>query len=126
MIGIVAAAAILVAGGIVAWLVTRAPTAQAVAEDYLRALSAGDFASIDGLLAEGGEDVDLAGTAFAGADSYISDYSFEIEDGASAAVSVRADVTLAGQRAVVGFVLVQEGGRWQVGADYLADVTIQT
>lgn len=126
VIGIVAAAAILVAGGVAAWFLIRAPSAQAVAEDYLRGLSEGDFASIEGVLAERGEDVDLAGTAFAGADSYISDYSFDIEDGASAALSVHADVTLAGLPAVVGFGLVQEGGRWKVGADYLAEVTIQT
>ncbi len=35
-------------------------------------------------------------------------------------------MTLARRPAVVGFVLVQQDGRWKVGADYLAEVTIQT
>ena len=44
MIGIAAAVAVLVAaGGVFAWLLSRPPSAEAVAEDYLRALSEGDW-----------------------------------------------------------------------------------
>lgn len=127
VIGLVAAVAILAAaGGIAAWLVTRPASPHAVAEDYLRALSVGDFAGIQGLLADGGADAGVAGTALAGAESYISDYTFDLEDGAAGTKTVHADVTLAGRPATVGFVLVQQDERWKVGDDYLAVVTIQT
>ncbi len=68
MIGLVAAVAILAAAGgdrgVARHTARRAP--QAVAEDYLRALSVGDFAGIEGLLAEGGADAGVAGTALRG------------------------------------------------------------
>jgi len=127
VIGVVAAAAVLVAaGGVVTWLVTRPPSAEAVAEDYLRALSAGDFASVESLLAAGSPDLDAVATAFSGADSYISDYSFALEADGADSQQVRADVELGGEPAVVGFVLVLQDGRWRVTADALAEVTIQT
>jgi hypothetical protein len=126
VIGIAAAVAVLVAaGGVLAWLLSRPPSAEAVAEDYLRALSEGDFARIEGLLVDGSAPP-AAETAFSGASEYISDYSFDLEDGGSGTRTARAEVTLDGDRAIVDFVLTEQDGRWKVGADALAEVTIHT
>jgi hypothetical protein len=126
MIGIVAAAAILVvAGAALAWLLTRPPSPEAVADDYLRALSEGDVARIESLFTEGGLSP-AAEAAFSGASGYISDYSLDLEDGGSGARTARAEVTLGGGPAIVEFVLTEQDGRWKVGPGALADVTIQT
>ena len=122
---VAAGGVLLAAAGLMAWFFSHPPSAEAVAEHYLRALAAGDVAGIEGLLAEG-HDLGIAATAFSGADSYISDYSFGIDDGASGSRTVLAEVTLAAEPATVGFVLVPQDGRWKVGGDYLAEVTIQT
>ena len=126
VVGIVAAGAVLIAAaGLVAWLVSRPPSAEAVAEDYLRALAAGDLARVEGLLAED-QDLGVARTAFSGADSYISDYTFDMDDADRGSRTVRAEVMLAAEPGVLGFVLIQQDGRWKVGGDHLAEVTIQT
>jgi hypothetical protein len=126
VIGIVAAVAVLVAaGGVLAWLLSRPPSAEAVAEDYLRALSEGDFARIEGLLVQGSVPPPTEG-AFSGASEYISDYSFDLEDGGSGTRTARAEVTLDGEPAIVRFVLTAHDGRWKVSADALAEVAVHT
>jgi len=45
----VAAAAVLVGGGLAWWLLARPPSVEDAARSYLDALSAGDFASIDSM-----------------------------------------------------------------------------
>ena len=53
MVGIVAAAgALVIAGGVAAWILTRPASAESVADQYLRALSRGDASAIHGLLAD--------------------------------------------------------------------------
>jgi hypothetical protein len=118
-------AMVLVGGGVLAWLLTRPPSAEAVAEEYLRALSEGDVAGVEGLLAEDSASP-VTESAFAGASGYISDYSFDLEDSGSGTRTARAEVTLGGEPAIVDFVLTEQDGRWKVGADALAEVTIQT
>lgn len=108
------------------WILTRQPSADAVAEDYLRALSEGDFAAIEGLIVDGGEGLAQVETAFSGATAYISDYSFDIVDDDAGTRSVRATVELGGERGVVGFSLTREGGGWRVGADHLATLEVET
>ena len=82
MIGIVVAAALVVAAGAVgAWVLTRPPSAEAVADDYLRALSKGDLAGIESVVVDGhSRQLDQVGAAFAGAQGYISHYSVELGD----------------------------------------------
>lgn len=127
VIGIAAAAVVLVvAGGVTAWILTRPPSPEAVAEQYLQALSDGDFAAIEGLLAERDDGLDAAGTALAGAADFISDYSFEIGSESDAARTVRAEVQLDGEPAVVGFGLVEQDGGWKIGGDYLASLEVHT
>ncbi|GAA1993129.1 hypothetical protein [Microbacterium pumilum] len=127
VIAIAAAAVVLVvAGGVTAWILTRPPGPEAVAERYLQALSDGDFGTIEGLLAERDEGLDAVGAALAGATGFISDYSFQIENESDAARTVRADVELDGEPAVVGFGLVQQDGGWKIDGDYLASLEAQT
>src|SRR4051812_27381533 len=110
MIGIVATVAVLLAaGGVLAWLLARPPSAEAVAEDYLRALSEGDVAGIDGLLVDGTASP-ATETAFSGASGYITDYSFDLDDSGSGIRTARAEVTLGGDPHIVDFVLTEEGG----------------
>lgn len=127
MIGIAAVVgAVVVAGGVTMWLLSRPPSAADIAEEYLRALSTGDVAAIEGLVADPA-DLALAGSAFSGATSYITDYSFDLgDDDAADLRSVRAEVTLAGRPGIVGFVLTQQNGSWRVGADYLASLEAAT
>lgn len=122
----VTAAVVLIGAGVAVWLVSRPPSAEAVAEDYLRALAAGDAARIDELLDDGDEHAELALKALSGADSYISGYSFEVSPAEAGMRTVRADVTLGGEPGIVGFTLTERDGRWLVGSDYLAELTAQT
>ena len=127
VIGIVAAAtAVVVAGGVAGLVLTRPTSADAVADEYLRALSEGDFPAIESLVVDGGEDLEQVEAAFAGASAYISDYSFEIDDGGAGTQRVRAEVDLDGEPAVVLFVLTQEDGRWRVAADHLGSLEVET
>ncbi|GAA1958338.1 hypothetical protein [Microbacterium deminutum] len=126
VIAIVAAAALVVAGGATAaWLLTRPPSAEAVADAYLRALSEGDFATIQGLVGGGDSDGRQLESAFSGASGHISDYSVRLSGESDAARTARADVELGGEKAVVTFSLTQQDGRWKV-ADYLASLEVKT
>lgn len=125
MIGIVVAAAVVVAGGAAVWLFTRSPSAEDVARQYLTALSAGDVSAVRGLLAEAPADADQIEAAFGGATGFITDFTFEMNDGDSEERRVSADVTLGGDAGVIGFVLAKTDGGWRVASDYLASLEIQ-
>lgn len=126
VVGIVAAAAaIVVAGGVTAWVLTRPPSAEAVADEYLRALAHGDFAAVEGLVTAGDADSAQLEAAFSGASGYISGYSVELTGTSDAARTARANVELGGAKAVVTFALAQHDGRWKVG-DYLASLQATT
>lgn len=125
----VGVAAVLVAAGVTAWTLSRAPSAEEAAERYLRALADGDFAAIARMLPEEGVDaavLDRAEAAFAGASGHIEDYSFEVFDDAPGLRSVRADVGLNGAPGVVGFILADTGGAWLLSADFLASAEVTT
>ncbi len=127
MIGIVAASTalvVIVAGGLV-WILTRPPSAEAVAEEYLGALADADYPTIESLVG-GGDGLDEVEAAFSGATGFISDYSFEMDDEASGTRRVRAEVDLAGEPAIVGFVLTERDGRWMIGGDYLGELEVET
>lgn len=124
VIGIATGAAALVAAvGAVWWFTAQAPSAEQTAEAYLRALSEGDADALTGLI-----DDDTGGfaeivEAFAGADSYLEEYTLEgIGDDGSA----RADVVLDGEQGVVFFQLGETPGGWRVDADYLASLDVTT
>jgi hypothetical protein len=115
VVGIVVAAVLVVAGGgAAAWFLTRPPSPQSVADDYLRALSKGDISTIERLLVAGTADLPQIESAFAGASGHISHYSVTVAGSSDAERSARADVELGGSPAVVGFTLVQHDGTWKV------------
>jgi hypothetical protein len=127
VIGITAgAAAATIAVGVIWWLVARPPSAEDTAEAYLQALSEGDADAVASLLHEVPGDFPRTAEAFAGADSYVDDHTFALTEQAPDLVSVRAEVELGGEQAVVGFLLGREGGRWVVTADYAASLEVAT
>ena len=127
MVGITAAAgALVIAGGVALWTLTRPLSAEAVADQYLQALSNGDAAAIDRLVA-GDDGLDEQSDAiFAGASGYISDYSVAISPESDAVRTARADVELGGEPAVIRFTLTQEDGRWRVAGDHLASLRVDS
>ncbi|MDN3494601.1 hypothetical protein QL996_01560 [Planococcus sp. APC 4015] len=125
VVGIVAgAAAVAIGAGVTAWIVSRPPSAEAVAESYLRALSEGDFDTIAPLLPDS-VDAEHLESAFAGATGYISDYAYTLTGDGGGMLGVRADVEIDGEPGVVGFLLTPEGGRWKI-ADFLAVLDVTT
>ena len=126
MVGIVAATgALVIAGGVAAWLLSRPASASEVADQYLRALADGDATKIDGLLAGEGLSEQTEAT-FAGASAYITDYSVDLAAESDAVRTARADVELGGAPAVVVFSLTQQDGRWTIGEDSLASLRVET
>lgn len=127
MVGIVAAAgALVIAGGVAAWILTRPASAESVADQYLRALSRGDASAIHGLLADDEGLDEQTDAMFAGADGYISDYSVALSAESDAVRTARADVELGGEPGVIVFTLTQQDGRWKVGEDPLASLRVDT
>lgn len=123
VVGIAVGAAALIAGaGVVIWSTTRPPSIESAAGTYLDALADGDFASIGAMLPGDQADVDVLEAAFAGATARIADVEFEI----AADDSVHADVTIAGEAAIVAFDLVQRDGRWVLAGDFLATLDVST
>lgn len=123
VIGIAAGAlALVVAGGAAWWLLSRPATAEQTAEAYLHALSTGDAAGVRGLLAQEPDGFDAIAASFQDADAYLQEYDFEVQDDDS----VRAEGTLGGEPAVIGFTLTETGAGWRVDADYLATLDVTT
>lgn len=113
------AVAIIIAGGVAVWsLAGRGPSAEETAEAYLKALSEGDAAAVRDLLDTEPEPENFTQieAAFAGADSYLTDYEFELADDNS----VRARVTLGGAPGVVFFILSEGADGFRVNGDFLA------
>lgn len=125
VVGIAVAAVAVVGGGVAWWLLAQPPSPEQTAESYLRALSDGDFAAIEELLDQP-HDLAQAESAFAGASSYISDYTYEVHADSASTRSVRAEVELGGGPAVVGFVLTSQGGEWRLSGDFLAELRVST
>lgn len=123
--GIVAGVAVVAIGaGIAAWTLTRPPSADDVADRYLRALSNGDFAAIAPLLPES-VDAGHLETAFAGATAHLTDYAVTLT-GDGDAVSARADVRLGGADGVVVFGLARTDDGWTLAQDFLASLEVST
>lgn len=128
VVGIIAGAAVLAMGaGLAVWAFSRPPSPEAAAETYLRALSDGDFDTIEGLLDhDDSADHDALRQTFEGASGYITEYDFAVMDDSSGMKGVRAEVELGGEPGVVHFALAESGGRWRLAADYLGAVEATT
>jgi hypothetical protein len=125
IIGISAAAAVLVVGGVVAWfLLSRSPGPDATATAYLDALERGDAVAATELL---DADVPDAADAFAGADEYLSDPVVDSVSGGDAA-EARADVsfTLAGETRTATIALLDTDGGWKVASAGLGSLAVTT
>lgn len=124
IVGITAGAvALAIAGGIAFFVLgTLRPSPEEAAEAYLRALSEGDASSVRDLLATEPESFSQIQDAFAGADSYLSNYSYEISDDHS----VRAEVDFDGVPGVVFFGMSEGDGGYYVTSDYLATLDATT
>lgn len=127
IIGIAAGAALIATIGIVAavWSTTRPPSADAVAERYLRALEAGDADTVAALLADPA-DAQIATRAFGGAVSYLSDYTFDTSEQTPGTVAVEADVRLDGESVAVRFELDQTSSGWKVARGHTTPLTATT
>lgn len=126
VVGIIAGVAVVVVGaGVAIWALTRPPSAESVAESYLRALSEGDFATIETLLPDTA-DAEQLGSMFEGATGYISDYDLTVTDDSSGSKGARAEVEIAGEPGVVFFGLQQENGVWKVASDMLGSLEVTT
>lgn len=129
VIGIaVGAAALIIGGAVVWWLVARPLTAEESATRYLDALAAGDFAAIDDLRSE---PLDPAAEtvleqAFAGASEHVRSPRIDRLVAEDATTTVHATIQLAGEEHALTFELAAEGGRWLLAADYLGDLTVST
>lgn len=125
IIGIVGGVVVLAAvAAAVVWWVTRPPTADAAANDYLRALEAGDFPKIEAMLAA---PVDAAvGAAFVSADAYVASARVDqlTEDGGRA--TVQAAAALGGEERELTFVLTSSNGRWMLAPESLATLRVET
>jgi hypothetical protein len=127
VVGIVAAAgALLIAGGVAAWLLARPASAEEVADQYLRALADGDAAAIRSLHADDEALSEQTEAIFAGATAYITDYSVALAAESDAVRTARANVQLDGDPAVIVFTLTQRDGRWTIGDDSVASLQVDT
>lgn len=122
--------AVLVAGVVLTGLlVAQPPSAEDAARAYLTALSEGDFARIDDMMAvRGDEDRHrVVAEAFASAEDYIDDPRIEEISSAQAGVTaVRASAELDGDRRDLHFALSDSGGGWTLAGDYLATMEVFT
>ncbi len=130
MTGIAAGAAVVVAGvAVVGWLLAQPPSAEDAARTYLSALSEGDFAGIDRMLASPGDDDSrrVIADAFAGAEDYIDDPRIEeLSSSQAGFTAVRASAELDGERRTLHFALGDAGGEWMLAGDHLATLEVFT
>lgn len=119
---------VAVGAGIAIWAVTRSPTAEDAAMDYLEALAAGDYATISAMrdqpLDEAAERI--VEDAFAGASNYLTDPEIEEIAETSGVTGVTATADFAGDRRTVFFMLGSDGDSWRLTGDYLGAVDVAT
>jgi len=104
----------------VGWALSRPPSVDDAAEDYLRALSEGDYDTIAAMI-EPSPDAAAEATvadAFAGA-SYGTAPEVEEITPSDGTAGVRASLELGGDRHTVFFGMELRNGRWVVTSDYL-------
>lgn len=126
VVGIAAGVAVALVGAIAWWALTRPPSVEDAARDYLAALSAGDFAAIDAMR---GTDLDedaerILTDAFAGADAFVAEPRVEDIAPDAEMTKVRASALIAGERRDVSFALRDDGGTWKLTGDYLASLEV--
>lgn len=131
VVGIIAGsvAVALVAGGAAWWFLTRAPSADAAASEYVAALAAGDYARVAALLPDELRDADDAAAieqAFAGASAYIDAGAVTKDSEAKASAAFTAEVTLGAETTTLAFTLELNDGEWQLTGDHLAAASVTT
>ncbi len=128
--GIAGGAVVVVAGvAFAGWLLAQPPSAEEAARTYLSALSDGDFARIDTMMANPGDEDSrrVVADAFAGAEDYIDDPSIEeISPAQAGFTTVRASAELDGERRTLHFALSDAGGEWMLAGDHLAELEVFT
>ena len=110
------------------WALSRPPSVEDAAEDYLRALSEGDYATIAAMI-EPSPDAAAEATAadaFAGASYGTEPEVEEITRVGDGAAGVRASLELGGDRHTVFFAMELRNGRWAVTSDYLGVLDVST
>ncbi|HEX5730235.1 hypothetical protein [Microbacterium sp.] len=119
-----AAAALIIGGSLVWWLLNRAPSAEDAARSYLNALAAGDFEAIEAMRATrlDAEAERILAESFRGAESFVADPRIEEIRSAQDTTSVRASAEIAGDRHDIVFVLAEDGAGWTLTGDYLASL----
>jgi len=125
VIAIVAASAVAVVAAALAWTLTRPDTADDAAERYLRALAAGDSATLRPLLPDGAP-ADALLAAFADADAYLQDPEVTHSEAAGDASTFRASVRIDGDTGTIDFALTDASGRWRLTDDSLATIEVTT
>jgi hypothetical protein len=130
VIGIAVGAAVVVAGtAVTGWLLARPPSAEDAARIYLSSLSDGDFARIDTMMANAGDEDShrLIADAFVGAEAYIDDPSIEeVSSPQAGFTTVRASAELDGERRTLHFALSNASGEWMLAGAYLAVLEVST
>ncbi|HEX5857475.1 MAG TPA: hypothetical protein VFY91_05140 [Microbacterium sp.] len=118
--------AVLAIAAAVGWALSRPPSAEEAAADYMRALSDGDYETIAAMIHPS---LDAAGAAvadaFAGA-AYGTAPEVEEITPSEGAAGVRASLELGGERHTVFFGMELRNGRWAVTSDYLALLDVST
>ncbi|MFT4220866.1 MAG: hypothetical protein QM611_10145 [Microbacterium sp.] len=118
VIGIVVGAAVLAAGGGLAWWLMHGESAADAAHRYVHALEEGDRDTLAGFLPDDA-DRDRLLDMFDGATGRVADakLSAPASDG-----GFRAAVTIDGQPGVVLFMLDDSSGAWRLSGDYLGSL----
>lgn len=125
VIGIIGVVALAATAAGIWWFLSRPPSADAVADEYLRALESGDYAAIESLVASPLDDTVEA--AFAGAESYVADARIvALETGADGDTTVRAEALVGGERHDLAFALRPRDGRWLLTPESFAAVRVDT
>lgn len=125
VIGVVAGAAVLVAGaGVTWWLLAREPGPDSVAASYLEALERGDA---DAALALVSAEVPDADAAFAGAGGFIDAASVRtVEESGAARASASVSFTLGGEEHTVVVALIDTDAGWRIDSAGLGSLTAST
>ena len=117
----------VVLAGILIWALTRPPSVEDAAEDYLTALAEGDYPAIVAM-SDSGLDTTTEATladAFAGA-TYGTAPEVEEITPSQGFTGVRSSMEFAGERHTVFFGMALRDGRWTVATDYLAVLEVAT
>lgn len=113
--------------GVLIWALTRPPSVEDAAEDYLTALAEGDYRAIVAM-SESALDATTEATladAFAGA-TYGTAPEVEEITRSKGFTGVRSSMEFAGERQTVFFRMALRNGRWTVATDYLPVLEVVT